>query len=225
MRNLPALVGTLLMLLLAACARPQLPEGLEQVDFRSGDILFRLGYGSKSTAVVTADQEGVYSHTGIVVQRDGEIRVVHITPGEREQDRKRDLIKCESVASFFAPSRAKSGAVYRLKRADGGEGEQQGAASRVSADSITLKAALAAVKYADAQVEFDSDYDLEDEGKLYCTELVWRCFLLAGEDITQGRRSELEGVPVYSGSYIFPSDIMQNPQLELIYEYKKSSKH
>jgi hypothetical protein len=67
-------------------------------------------------------------------------------------------------------------------------------------------------------VHFDHDYRLSDTTQLYCTELVWYVYGLAGTDITGGKRSELNA-PLYSGTYIFPSDIYTNEAFSLIYKF------
>ncbi len=194
-------------------------------------MLFRKGRGTKTRAVMAADRDGIYSHAGIAVIRGGKLMVVHITPGERVDGDSVDRIKCETPAEFFGTARAGSGAVYRVcapaKGNDSTKSAECGARSGLYAGD-TCPAGIgcgpAVARYVVAQlelgVEFDHDYDLEDSTKMYCTELVWRAYIAGGVDVTSGKRSELRNFPVYSGVYIFPSDIYKNRDiLELIFAF------
>jgi hypothetical protein len=168
-----------------------------------GDLVFRRGIGVKSRAVLSADTAGIYSHSGIVVKLDSGCRIIHITPGEREEGEKEDRIKVESPETFFAADRAEHGAVYRMK----------------DAENYTAEAARHAKRLLEKGVLFDHDYVLEDTTQLYCTELIWYVYQLAGKDITNGKRSELNNFPLFSGVYIFPSNLYNNKEFKLIYKF------
>lgn len=191
-------------LLFAKCSGKKTEIDLSAVRFEEGDIVFRKGIGAKSNAVLYADKEGTYSHAGIIVKPDSVFMVVHITPGEREKEEKEDKIKMEFPEQFFSSERAQSGAVVRLKK-----------------DSLEYaeKAAREAYRLFREGILFDHDYLLEDSVKMYCSEMIWRVYLSGGKDISQGRRSTIENFPLYSGTYIFPSDIFKNDELTLIYKF------
>ena len=176
---------------------------LSNVRFEEGDIVFRRGLGAKSNAVLYADKEGAYSHVGIIVKQDSEFMVVHITPGEREKNEKEDRIKMESPERFFSSMRAESGAVVRLK----------------DSPDYAEKAAREACRLFRKGILFDHDYLLEDADKMYCSEMVWNAYLSVGKDITGGRRSKIENFPLYSGTYIFPSDLLKSDEVTLIYKF------
>ena len=107
----------------------------------------------------------------------------------------------ETPEVFWASNRAEHGAVYRLT------------------DTIFgAKAAEQAKRLLQNGMLFDHDYELNDSTQMYCTEMVWYVYGLAGKDITFGKRSELNA-PMYSGSYIFPSDIYTNREFILIYNF------
>ena len=184
-----------------ACSHKKTHNDFANIDFQQGDVIFRKGTGIKSQAVLHADANGIYSHVGIVVLKDSTFQVVHIVPNEQENDEKIDKIKIEPIGEFWRKDRAKYGAVYRLK--DNGLGE---------------KAAQKALNFLQKNVNFDHDYNLNDTTEMYCTELVWNAYLQAGQDITCGKRNVLNGA-VYSGTYIFPSDIYTNDILILIYKF------
>jgi hypothetical protein len=174
------------------------------VDFTEGDIVFRRGDGNKSSVVLRVDSMGIYSHCGIVVKQDSAFMIVHVAPGERSAGETEDRIKMESPNAFFDESKAIQGGVFRLQDI-----------SR----SVAAQAARQAKRLFEKGILFDHDYSLEDSTAMYCTELVWYSYLLAGKDITGGKRSEIANFPLYSGSYIFPSDIYHNNPISLIYKF------
>jgi hypothetical protein len=158
----------------------------------------------KSQAILRADTVGLYTHAGIVVKYGSVFMIIHITPGEREAGETEDRIKMESPEVFFSKERATFGGVYRLR------GDTAG---------IAQTAAHQALQLYDKGIVFDHDYLLEDSTEMYCTELVWRVYLKSGMDITCGSRSEISNVPLFSGVYILPSDIYNNKELFLVFQF------
>ena len=169
-----------------------------------GDLVFRRGSGAKSQAVLYADKTGKYSHIGIIVKEGSEFMVVHITPGERKPKETVDKIKMEHLEDFFAHDKAKQGAILHF----------------IDSQEYSKQAAQYAKMLFEKEIVFDHDYNLDDSTKMYCSEMVWRVYLKAGKDITERRRSEVpQGFPLFSGTYIFPSDIYQNERLTIVYEF------
>ncbi len=188
---------------LAGCGNAEKQINISTKDIAEGDLVFRKGNGTKSRVVLGTDPNGMYSHVGIVVKVDSSLKIIHITPDERENGETEDRIKIETFEQFFAPDKSEKGIVLHWT------------------DSLTTahNAATQAIEYYNKQVLFDHDYNLQDSTQMYCTELVWRCYQKAGKDISEGRRSEVKKFPMFSGTYIFPSDIYVNknfkPRLEL----------
>jgi uncharacterized protein YycO len=169
-----------------------------------GALAFRRGSSAKSQAVLFADKEGHYSHVGIIVKEGSDFMVVHITPGERSPGETVDKIKMERLEDFFARDKAKKGAILCF----------------VDSLECSEKAAQYAKEFFEREILFDHDYNLDDSVKMYCSEMVWRAYLEAGRDITGQRRSEIpQGFPMFSGTYIFPSDIYRNEHLTIVYEF------
>ena len=167
-----------------------------------GDLVFRRGNGVASHAVVGADPDGRYSHIGIVARDGGEMVVVHSVPGEAGEDGAPDRVKVEAVASFFAPDKAREGALLHF-----------------TCDStVARRAARLALEIAARGVEFDHDYDLGDTCRLYCTELVHHVYSRCGIDVTEGRRTHL-ALPGFTGDYIMPSDIYESTLFEVKYTF------
>lgn len=172
------------------------------VELHNGDIAFRRGSGAASHMVLAADNQGSYSHVGIVVCVDSVWRVIHAVPFEG-QSAKDDHIYGDEVGEFFGKFKAVAGAIYRYQALD---------SAQITA--ITNYAKL----HLDRTTPFDHDYNLDDDSRQYCSELVWRCFLQANIDITNGERSTVT-LPTMSGKYILPSDIELNKKLTCVYTF------
>jgi len=85
-------------------------------------------------------------------------------------------------------------------------------------NSAGEKAAQQALRLLQKEILFDHNYQINDTTEMYCTELVWNIYRLAGIDICNGQRSTIN-VPMYAGTYIFPSDIYTNSEFILIYKF------
>jgi hypothetical protein len=196
------LLFTLLALIQIGCHRSN-QVFISHEMLSEGDLVFRRGSSVKSQAVLYADKSGKYSHIGIVVKEGEEFMVVHVTPGERASEETVDKIKMESLEDFFACDKAKKGAILRF----------------TDLPECSQQASQHAKAFFEKEILFDHDYDLNDTTKMYCSELVWRSYLKAGRDVSEQRRSEVTRLPVFSGTYVFPSDIYQNERLTIIYEF------
>ncbi|MDR3328012.1 MAG: hypothetical protein LBT04_07840 [Prevotellaceae bacterium] len=187
-------------LLLSGCSASGSRQDVPCELLRAGDVVFRRGNGTKSQAVLYADREGMYSHTGIVVQlTDSTLRIVHAEPDKTCGD----SLKLETLKSFFSEKNAEKGAIMRFA---------------CSAECAAQAADYALKLYNAHSTVFDHDYDLKDSTQLYCTELVWRAYLHAGIDISNGRRTALNA-PSFSGYYLMPSDVYKNEEGVVVYEF------
>lgn len=167
---------------------------------QDGDLLFRLGTGYAGRVVSSLDRVGNYSHVGIVVDVDGEWRVVHAVPYEPEFKGDIDRVKCEELESFLGRYSNSDFGLYRVQ-------------IEAHKKSGVVRHAL---RLSEKMVPFDHDYNLEDTTQLYCTELVEYLYSLVGYSLSEGRRTEVT-FPSLSGSYIFPSDLTQSSILKPIY--------
>ena len=168
-----------------------------------GDIVFRRGSSFISHIVSTTDRNGVYSHIGIVVKHDGKCKIVHAVPDEYDFEGDVDRIKMDDVETFFKEGRAVEGAVMR-----------------VDIDSLKrIAISERAIGLYKKNIPFDHDYDLSDTTKMYCSELVLFLYKrIAGIDLAEGRRSIVK-MPVFAGTYIYPSDIEKYSKAMIIYRY------
>lgn len=168
--------------------------------FHEGDLLFRRGTGVVGHIVTTMDNDGAFSHVGIVVKSEGEWCVIHAVPHEPDFEGDFDRVKCESADSFLTRYPKADIGLYRPK-------------VEPQALDIAINGAL---RQYEKRVPFDHDYDLADTTRLYCTEFVEYVFGLAGVSISEGRRTEVT-VPTVAGEYIMPSDLTKSTLLTPIY--------
>lgn len=204
--NRALLIGVLLLSMLLTCCsmekKNESPPSFPDKMWQDGDIVFRRGGGVVSRVVLIADNEGVYSHIGIVVKEDGKWQIVHAVPGEPDFKGDPDRVKMEDISCFFDPEKASRGAVMR-----------------VDEDSIVRKrAADRAKRLFRAHTLFDHSYNRTDSTQMYCTELIDFVYRNEGIDLTEGRISRIN-VPGVSGDYLLPSDIQQSKYLNLIYYF------
>ena len=181
-------------LLFFSCSQKK--DGMCSVQFdtcglRNGDLVFRNGHGYESR-VVTNLSSGDFSHMGIVYHDGRQWCVIHAVPGEAGEDGM-DYLKCEPIAEFFRPDRAKAGARVCV----------------ACSDSIANAATFHALQLVNRKVLFDDDYDMEDTTSLYCTELVRLVYLDCGVDLCDDRWHR---IPFHTnGPVIFPEDIWNSP--------------
>lgn len=166
---------------------------------KDGDVIFRRGTSFVSNMVLLADNSSPYSHTGIIRIINDSIYVIHAVPAETLTEN--DEVKIEPLNCFLFRDRATKIAVYRLMNDD------------------TLTAASAAnnaLYYARINTPFDPDFNLADDSKLYCTELVWKCYLNAGINLTENIVEEIK-IPLKQGPIILPGTLLKSKNLKHIY--------
>lgn len=174
-----------------------LPVELPLDSIRNGDIVFRRGCSFSSEMIMSQQQNNRYTHIGIVCRRDSGCFVVHAVNEEHDFPGDFDRVKIDRIETFFAPDRAKAGAICHSWLCD-------------SVQDALVGAALAAVRDS---VRFDSDFNHNDHSELYCTELIYMLYRSVGVDITEGRRTPV-GVLFLPDEIIFPDDILLNKKLQ-----------
>jgi len=190
-------------LFITSCQNHQKEYDLPTIDesiLQEGDLAFRRGYSIASRMVLAADKNGNYSHTGIIVYDSTGWKVIHAVPDETDKENPEERIKKETLAQFYAPDRSLSGAIFRL--------------------DTTLQIREIAAKKAEElfrrRLLFDHNYDSEDSTKMYCTELLYFVYRVAGIDITENRRRSFPG---FKNPFILPQDIICNKMLKEIFVY------
>ena len=181
----------------------------KRVVLQEGDVVFRLGGGIMSSAVLEADPKGGYSHCGIVVDSAGTLMVVHAVPGEPDYEGDPDRVKMETPEKFFSTENAFKGEVCRPIDGDVGH-----------------KAAQVALRTYKRHTLFDNDFDNDDTTKMYCTELLVHAFKQAGRPIV-GKPEHYLNIPAMPITCWMPSDIYESDFFKPVARfpvYKKKSK-
>ena len=186
----------LILLLITSChsggnVHTATPPEIPISNFRSGDIVFRLGRTLESRAIAA---DGRYSHVGIIIRNDSTLQVAHIEPSRNGSE----LTKYESLEQFFHPDNASSGTVMRIEDLD-------------SMQLATVENYLFSCK----NISFDHNYKLSDSTQMYCTELVHRAFSEIGIEITNVRHR----VPLAQEEVILPTDIFKSDKLVEVWRY------
>lgn len=194
-----------LMALLAGCEPCARAPGAERAafltgftDLRAGDLIFRRGRSLESHAVLLADESSRYSHVGIVVLRGETPLVVHTVPATEDDP---GGARADPLQAFLSTENATAAAVFRLKD---------------DPSSAAAEAARKASTFAENAVPFDSAFDLAEQERLYCAELVWAAYTSAGLDLVGNNLARLTFPLVSAEWFILPSTLQSSPIVELI---------
>ncbi len=190
---------------LLSCQKPVFVSIMpDDVGLRAGDVVFRRGCGLMSQAVLRADNSGVYSHTGIVVDSCGVAMIVHAVPAEPDCEGDPDRVKMEAPERFFSSDRAVAGEVRR------------------PLDTLAAeRAAQVALRVYREGTLFDHDYDCRDTTQMYCTELLLYAFSRAGCPLKVAPSPTPFSFAIIRADSVFmPSDILKAEELQLVRRFE-----
>ncbi|MBK7851883.1 MAG: hypothetical protein IPJ66_12370 [Bacteroidetes bacterium] len=167
---------------------------------KTGDLIFRHGRGFISNAFQQLSRKDKrFSHAGIIVVENGNVFVYHCIGGEENKTNK---MKKESLANFCRPDQNHSFAIYRTDL----QKEQV----------VQLENDL--LRHYREGLEFDTDFDLKSDGKMYCTELVYKLLTSASRD------NNFLPLTRFSGrTYVSCDNIYLSPHCREIYVYNYSN--
>lgn len=171
------------------------------VQLRTGDVVFRRGTGMASKIILKLDTAGIYSHSGIVVNYKGKTMIAHAVSDEPDFEGDVDRVKIDPIEVYFSDHYAQCGEVCRMQD-----------------DSIACKAADFAIQAFERKVLFDHQYDDADTTKMYCAELVVSSYKKAGIELVSPERHEVS-VQDFHAKCIFPSDLVNSKYLKSIYKF------
>ncbi len=167
---------------------------------RDGDLVFRKGRSLVSRVVLMNDRTSAYSHVGIVAFKNDEPFIVHVAPGEPDENGD-EKVKCETPADFLDEGKADLFAVFRLAEEE---------------THLAKMAAQKALDYYEKGLPFDKSFDFRNDDKLYCTELVWKAYLAAGINLT-GNKFHVLTMNLIADSIILPGQFIESKLLMQIY--------
>lgn len=120
-----------------------------------GDFILRKGRGMVSDYIVgVLNEEIPVSHCGILVESDGEWNVVHAISKDGPDNS--GVIE-ESLLTFIRESLEGTLVIVRLK----------------AEEDLRLSISEQARELATLNIPFDYSFNIEDNERMYCTEVVW----------------------------------------------------
>jgi hypothetical protein len=132
-----------------------------------GDLVLRMGDDFISQVLADiAPKEKRFSHAGIIEMVDGKPFVYNINPKSTNFIND-DTIRLEPIDSFINPLKNKEFGLFRYKLSNAG----------IDSFIQTIQS------FQKQQVRFDMRFDIHDDDKQYCTELIAKCL----EKSTQNR--------------------------------------
>lgn len=122
---------------------------------QNGDIIFRRGYGVDSTVSMNFSQgEKRYSHAGIVYKTDKGVSIIH---AEEDKIHGYNGVYQESITDFL--DGISIWAIYRFDQI-----------SKENQEKIVQYA----LELSQKNIEFDIDFNLKDDDKMYCSEFIYK---------------------------------------------------
>ncbi len=145
------------------------------------DILLAQGQSVHSKVVKLFNgHNDDYSHIGILVREEDKVYVLHATPDGSDSNG----IRYDELQSFFALSDVCSYTILRHQQLN---------------DTFREKLGAGITGFKSHAAPFDYDFNNHENGKLYCSELVWLVFKNAG--LMDSGSFDLER-PIYAGEFL-----------------------
>lgn len=192
------------------CSQEKDPCVLENEDrpdltlIKNGDIVFRQGTGIFSYLFRNIGGEySAFSHVGIVYFENNKVFVIHTEANDLTGI---GFAKTEELSVFINACNASKHAFYRV----------QNLASYETATVLD-----SALKYVNDKIPFDTDFDLTNEDRLYCTELVYKAFKSIGCDLVRAPKKIqcISGLKAFEAITI--GQLLASNKLKLIQNDKK----
>jgi hypothetical protein len=173
-----------------AKAKPEL--GL----LKTGDLICRHGRGVISNAFKSFSmRESKYSHTGIVSEEAGEFWVYHAIGGEENKSNK---MRRDRLEIFCDPKFVHSFSSFRY-----------------DLDSIAMAEFIREIKgYYKTGLEFDTDFDLKTDDKMYCSEFIYKVLLKVS-----GNENYISLTRFSGYEYVAIDDLYLNSHTTQIYQF------
>lgn len=136
---------------------------------RNGDLVFRKGRGLFSDIFKDIGEiDSPFSHVGIVYIEGNDVFAIHTEASELTGV---GCAKKELLSTFVSSSNAQTYDFYRVN----------------GLGSAGIKSVLkTALEYVTDKIPFDTKFNMKDNGRLYCTELVYKAYKVAGINLVKG---------------------------------------
>lgn len=171
----------------------------DTTQLHNGDLIFRKGRSNLSR-IITTIYPGEFSHTGMLYKENNRWYVIHAS--ENDDNGKREEVMKVPLSQFTCNARAIG-------------------IARVNCPAWQTEAAVRnALRMAAERVPFDSEYNLEDHSKVYCTEMVYVAYKESGINLLASISTPDS---VLTGGYLFPENLWNNTLVTPL-EVKKAVK-
>lgn len=185
------------IILLSACNKDRSiypPSELmpDTIDLRNGDLIFRKGKSNVSR-IITTLYPGRFSHIGILYKTGNHWSVIHASEGNDYGEEAKVIIT--PLSCFVNNNDAETIGTARVK----------------CSNNLSEKATQFALQMARENKAFDTDYNLKDTTKVYCTELVYVVYHSVGIDLL---KTSLSQKPSYLENYLFPEELWNNSSVQ-----------
>ena len=186
------------LLIYVGKARPSVSKVANLVQphlyLQTGDLVFRITASPSSQFVKSLDQEGAFSHIGIVYMMPNDaVFVVHVQPEPS------GFVELEDVTDFFAV--ASDYAIYRPV---------------TPFIHIAESAGLQALMWVGVK-PYDDAFSLVSDEAFYCTELIYMAYLEAGADLFNGHFDTVDFPFLEANEVIYPSLFIRSDLFVPIY--------
>ncbi|MBK9451435.1 MAG: hypothetical protein IPN95_18890 [Bacteroidetes bacterium] len=174
-----------------------LGAGLDESTLQDGDLVLRHSKGFVSDAILTFQtQDPQYSHSGIVKKKEGKTYIYHATGGEENVSQK---MKCDPIAIYCHPAATYKFGVFRWDLP-----EDQRAKFMKSLDH-----------WYKTEMEFDLDFDMTTDDKMYCSEMIYKGLVDATGDTNYIALSRVIDKP-----YVAIDNLYLNAHCKQLFKYE-----
>lgn len=167
-------------------------------NLKEGDLVLRSGRSFFSDQLRKfSKREAKYSHCGFITSgSDGKLYVYHSIGGNVNPE---SQLRKESISSFCNPLAAREFGFFRYDLTD---------KERAGIDSL-------ASVYFGQRMEFDMKFSIEDDTKMYCSELIYNVLTVVTNNI------EFLNLSVHNGKrYVAIDDLYLNNKCQKIFDYE-----
>ncbi|MFM2377065.1 MAG: hypothetical protein RLZZ165_2162 [Bacteroidota bacterium] len=172
--------------------------GLDESTLMDGDLVLRHSKGFVSDAILTFQVEDPqFSHSGIVKKINGRTYIYHATGGEENVSQK---MKRDPIAIYCHPAATYKFGVFRWDLTD----EQR-----------RKFVSVLDHWYDSGQIEFDMDFDMATDNKLYCSEMIYKGLIIATGDPDYIALSKVIDKP-----YVAIDKLYLNPHCSPLFRYE-----
>jgi Permuted papain-like amidase enzyme, YaeF/YiiX, C92 family len=170
--------------------------GLDESQLQEGDLVLRHARGFVSDAILSfSTNDPQYSHSGIVRKIKGKTYVYHASGGEENMS---NSMKCDELALYCHPAAIFKFGVFHFDLPDH---------QRAKFISILDE-------WYKQGVEFDFDFDMYTDDKMYCSEMIYKALTLATNDKNYIPLSRVIDKP-----YVAIDNLYLNDHCNLIFDF------